>query len=135
MTIILIIEEDLGFLFWLGQALTSPDLNPLPARSVLQAQNLIRRFKVGVDLVIASPELPRMVDYARHLRKQRPQLGLIAALGYASNPDVVPAEFDAGRPKPNVRDGAEEEAWRQLVRRVLSNKTNGSLRRATGQNH
>lgn len=120
MATILILDDDLGFVFWLGQTLASPEFRPFPSPSVAEAKKLLRMLTAGLDVLIVSPELPGAVEFARDLQKRRPELRLIAALGYAPASSEAPPGFDAARNKPDERDEAEQAAWQHLVRRVFS---------------
>jgi ActR/RegA family two-component response regulator len=120
MATILILDDDLGFVLWLGQTLASPEFRPFPALSVAEAKKLIRQLSAGVDILIVNPELKGAVGFARDLRKQQRQLRLIASLGYSPDASEAPADFDAARNKPDERDEAEQAAWQHLVRRIFS---------------
>lgn len=120
MATILILDDDLGFVFWLGQSLVSPQFRPFPAPSVAQAKKLLRMLAAGLDILIVNPELDGALEFALDLRQRQRQLRLIAALGYAPASNEAPPGFDAARNKPDERDEAEEAAWQHLIRRVLS---------------
>jgi hypothetical protein len=120
MATILILDDDLGFVFWLGQTLTSPQFRPFPAPSVADAKKLLKNLAAGLDILIVNPELNGALEFARGLRMRQRGLRLIAALGYPPASSEAPPGFDAARNKPDERDEAEQTAWEQLIRRVLS---------------
>jgi hypothetical protein len=71
---ILILDNDLGFAFWLGQTLTAPHCTALPALSVDEASALIGEFKLKVDFLIMNPAMPGAVEFTRALRKEQRQM-------------------------------------------------------------
>ncbi len=71
---ILILDDDLGFCFWLGQALTAPQCETVPARSVAEATALIGRFKLKIDFLILNPSVPGAADFTRTLRREQKHL-------------------------------------------------------------
>ncbi|GEM_PF-3176224 len=71
---ILILDNDLGFSFWLGHTLTAPHCEALPARSVEEAARLIGHFNLKVDFLIVNPSLPGVSDFTRALRREQRHL-------------------------------------------------------------
>ena len=71
---ILILDDDLGFAFWLGQTLCAPNCETLPAKNVPEAAALIGQFKLTIDLVIMNPAVPGAADFTRGLRRQQGHL-------------------------------------------------------------
>jgi len=71
---ILILDNDLGFSFWLGQTLSAPHCEALPARSVAEAATLIEHFKLKIDFLIINPALPGAADFSRALRREQKHL-------------------------------------------------------------
>jgi DNA-binding response OmpR family regulator len=71
---ILILDNNLGFAFWLGQALSTSNCEALPAMNVTEATALIGRFKLEVDLVILNPSVPGAADFTQTLRRQQGHL-------------------------------------------------------------
>jgi DNA-binding response OmpR family regulator len=78
---IVILDDDLGFLFWLGQALSAPQCRALPAVTVAEAAALIDHFKLEVNLLIMNPAIPGAVEFSHALRKQQKQLRVATLTG------------------------------------------------------
>ena len=56
---ILIVDRDLGFIYWLGDVLIHADYQPWPACSVSDAFAVVgRKPIVPLDLLIVNPRLP-----------------------------------------------------------------------------
>lgn len=88
---ILILDNDLGFSFWLGQALTAPNCNALPATTVKEALALITEFRLKIDFLIMNPAVPGATDFKKALRKSQGQLRVATLDSEISDP---PKGFD-----------------------------------------
>ena len=62
MATVLIINNDIGFTFWLGQTLNEAGYATLPARGVSDAVELLSEHKVQPDLLIINPASPGVLD-------------------------------------------------------------------------
>lgn len=71
MATILILDNDLGFCFWLGQTLTTPQCKVFPATNIAEAVALIAQFKLKIDFLILNPEVPGAAEFARGLRREQ----------------------------------------------------------------
>ena len=54
---VLIVDEDLGFIFWLRDIVTEAGCLCIPALNSLQAISFVRELKVEIDLLIVKPSL------------------------------------------------------------------------------
>lgn len=55
---ILIVDNDLGFVLWLGQILTDVGCQAVPALRCQDTAPLVEELNLGLDMVIANPGLP-----------------------------------------------------------------------------
>ena len=74
MATILILDNDLGFCFWLGQAMTASQCKAFPATTIAEAFTLIAQFKLKVDFLILNPAVPGAMDFMQALRREQRQL-------------------------------------------------------------
>jgi DNA-binding response OmpR family regulator len=65
---ILILDDDLGFVFWLGQTLDAAGYDSLPAKGVPEAIELLAQFRLRIDVLIARCTLPHVAEFANALR-------------------------------------------------------------------
>ena len=105
MVTILILDDDLGLTFWLGQVLTAPHCETVPARSVSEATALIRQFKLKIDFLLMNPSLPGAADFKRALRREQRHLRVATLdspdreeLGRTSGPSRTRSTVPARRP-------------------------------------
>src|SRR5690242_6812075 len=73
-TTILILDNDLGFCFWLGQALIGSHCKAFPATTIPEAVTLIAQFKLKIDFLILNPAVPGAMDFMKALRREQRQL-------------------------------------------------------------
>ena len=64
MKTVLIIDSDLGFVFWLGRILQGAGCEVIPAKSSAEASVLLSELSTGVDLLIVDSRLAGVVDFA-----------------------------------------------------------------------
>lgn len=74
MATILILDNDLGFTFWLGQILSAPHCTALPAFNVAEASELIEHFNLKIDFLIMNPAIPGAEEFTCALRKEQGQM-------------------------------------------------------------
>ena len=79
MVTVLIIDNDLGFVFWLGQILNEAGYAALPAKSASEAVDLMSGNNIEPDLLIINPSLPGVARLVAGLRRFRPGLKVIAS--------------------------------------------------------
>jgi response regulator RpfG family c-di-GMP phosphodiesterase len=77
---VLIINNDIGFTFWLGQTLNEAGYATLPARGVSDAVELLSEHKVQPDLLIINPASPGVLDLIADLRRSQVRLKVIASI-------------------------------------------------------
>jgi hypothetical protein len=112
---VLLVDSDLSFVFWLGQALDLAGCEALPARSTAAASELIREHRLSVDTLVIDPVLPDALSFVAGLRESRPQLKAVAALpGLPSDPTDLPG-FNAIRRKPEHYTSEAQAEWIGLI--------------------
>lgn len=120
MITILIVDDDLGFAFWLGQALDRAGYETWPARSVAAAESLLAEVKLPVDLLVITASLPWAPVLAVHLARTKADFKVIAVCDELG--DVVEqfSKVSAVHQKPQTIDAAAKLEWVQFVRGVLA---------------
>ena len=119
MKTVLLVDDDLGFAFWLGQALDRAGYETWPAQSVPAAESLLATVRLPVDLLVINVSLPRAPAFAIHLGRTRADFKVIAV--YEGPDDVVQPfpEASAAHHKPTTIDTVAKLEWVQLVACVL----------------
>lgn len=117
MRTVLLVDEDLGFAFWLGRALDGAGYETWPARSVAAAESLLSEVRLGVDFLVINASLPRARSFATHLGRSRADFRVIAI---CEESGAVQTFFGATaiHTKPKAINAATAFEWVQIVRRV-----------------
>ena len=68
---VLLVDDNLGFAFWLGQALDRAGYETWPARSVPAAESLLEEVPLAVDLLVINASLPRAPAFATRFGPQQ----------------------------------------------------------------
>lgn len=115
--LVLIVDDELGFVIRLGVTLAENGYSTLPADTASTAQQLIHEVRVTPDLAIVNLELAGTVKMIEALHRANPALKVIAV------EDVTPIT------RPIAVDATHSRAavdWVATVKRVLD------LRNASG---
>jgi DNA-binding NtrC family response regulator len=117
---VLLVDDNLGFAFWLGQALDRAGYETWPARSVPAAESLLAEVPLAVDLLVINASLPRAPAFATNLGRAKADFKVIAV--YEGAADLVESfpKASAVHQKPQTIDIAAKLEWIQLVRVVLA---------------
>jgi len=118
MKTILIIDDDLGFVFWLGRVLAHGGYEVLPAKGFSDASTLLSDLNAEVDLLIVNPSLPGAADFVNALRRSRPNAKIVFALdddqpaGQIQNADIIARKL-------LPEDAAAATLWLRVVEQAL----------------
>jgi DNA-binding NtrC family response regulator len=117
-TTVWIVDNDLGFVWWLGEVFTEAGCRTLPALSCEQALALIKNLGVGIDLLVVNPQLPGVVKMLQSLSRAHPNLKVVT-IGKASA--VLPAALrpQASLERPSASDSISRPEWLKRVRKLL----------------
>jgi len=120
---ILIIDSDLGSVFWLGQLLDSSGCESLPAKSLSDAKALLAELRIKVDLLILRCSIPGAAAFADGLRWSQGHLKTIGLL--ADNEQISEGEpqMDAWLQKPLQTDDVSKSDYLDLINWVLVKNT------------
>ena len=121
MTNILIVDTDLGLVFWLGQILDAAGYETYPAKGVAEAVSLMSQLHLRIDALIIRPTLEGAQAFASELRnRQRGHLKAIALLADPNEETECPWFWDSSHVKPELPDQEARGSFLTLVRGVLS---------------
>lgn len=117
-TTVWIVDDDLGFVWWLGDLFNETGCRALPALACDQAVSLIKALKVGVDLLVLNPQLPGVVKMLQTLRSSYPSLKLVlidkpsAPLSNVIHPRAI-------LERPSGSDKISRLDWLKKVQKLL----------------
>ena len=115
--VVLIVDEDLGFVWWLGQIFSQAGCQVVPALSSAQTDSLARDLNLKVDVIVVNPELEGVSE-------------VIGALSTARHPKIVAirnhnssargaVQADATLERPSGWGPVSEQEWLGCVRRLV----------------
>lgn len=127
---VLIVDEDLGFVVWLGRALFDAGYQALPATTGSDAIARLAHFGATIDLLVVSPEISELAELARYLRLPQRQIPTIAATEGEGPVGPLPADLDlsVSFPKPSVPNTEAQQDWLDLIQNVLARAMRLALR-------
>lgn len=128
MKTVLLVDDDLGFAFWLGRLLDGTGFDAWPAKSAADAAVLLQSLSARPDLLIVNLACPGTVPLAEDQRSRGTRIiGLCpdeAARGSA------PPQVDEWYGKPRELDSLSKLEWLTRIERLLNSSAAGPARRA-----
>ncbi|MBZ5595222.1 MAG: hypothetical protein LAP39_23505 [Acidobacteriia bacterium] len=119
---VLIVDNDLGFAFWLGRILDAAGYETLPAKGIGEALALLREVPVRIDVLMVLCSLPGANVFAAELRgSQRGLLKTIALIDQDDERSESMAAWDGWQIKPKLPDGIARKIFLSLVQSILTN--------------
>jgi hypothetical protein len=115
--VVLIVDEDLGFVWWLGQMFSQAGCQVVPALNSGQTDSLARDLNLKIDVIVVNPELPGISELINSLSSARP-LKIIAIRN--SDTRVRGAmHAHATLERPSGWGPVSEKEWLGSVRKIV----------------
>jgi len=115
---VLIVDQDLGFVFWLGEIFTELGCPAVPALDCKQAVSITRKLNLAIDLVVVNAWLPGVSKMMEKLScAGRPLKVVVIHEGNVETISKLPA--DAILEKPPRPAAISREGWLNRVRDIL----------------
>jgi len=115
---ILIVDNDVGFAFWLGQGLHQAGYTAFPAESAPRAKAILDELKIAVDLLIVDSALPGAAGLVESLRYLNPNLKVIVLIDNDPGQDQIP-DADAFCLKPFGTDKASRQNLIAQIEKII----------------
>jgi DNA-binding NtrC family response regulator len=113
----LIVDDDLGFVWWLGELLHEAGYGAIPATRAVDAIPLVKSLKIKIDLAFVNPSLPGAERMIEHLAAEGPIKVVVISEG---------SELSAGRirahailERPSGWEVFSRQEWLRKLRRIL----------------
>jgi hypothetical protein len=106
---VLILVQDIGFQFWLGQGLSTAGFSVIPAKTPSQARKLIAKHEMSIDLAVVDPRLSGIGSFVDGLKGRQGYLRVLS----------MPVEAKATRSAMAEPEPSREE-WVNRIRRSLT---------------
>ena len=116
---VLIVDEDLGFVLWLGKLLSEGGYNTVPGLSCQQALSHIRELNVLIDAVIVDPTLTGVSEMLQSLRTTESSLRIVFTRAPLIDVrEALPAHATLSKPQSWEPNAPEE--WLLEVQKALT---------------
>jgi ActR/RegA family two-component response regulator len=112
---LLLVDDDLAFVFWLAFGLEAHGLQTVPAKNSTAARALLGRIEFPLRAAIVNAALPGTARLVKDLRRRQPDLKVISLAGASA---AALAGSDAALERPSEFDDAAKAEW---VRAILTN--------------
>ena len=111
----LIVDDDVGLIFWLGDIFGKAGWNIVPALNCRQAVSLAAMWELYIDVVVVNPALSGVPEMINTLsRVHRPKIVII------HDPEVEAAfPVDAMIDRPDLETSVSRAKWAERLRRLL----------------
>lgn len=126
MKTVLILDDDLGFVFWLGHVLDAAAYSTLPAKSVPDAVLLVTQLGLTVDVLVINLSLAESLDFITALHSSQRDMRVVGVVNDPMEPVNIPG-VHAVRLKPSIRNEAAKVEWLQYIQRVLANQRHAGM--------
>lgn len=117
-TTVWIVDDDLGFVWWLGELFTEAGCRALPALGCDDAVSLMKKLHVGIDLLVVNPQLPEFVELFQALSRANTTLKVIT-IGNVPKSVSDMIHPHATLERPSGSDPISRSEWLKKVRKLL----------------
>ena len=115
---VLIVDDDLGFVWWLGDIFIEVGGRALPALNCGEAVVLTKRFGVEPDLIILNPSLPGASKMLQSYVQTKPHLKIVT-IGPPSKALATSIHVHATLERPSQMEPILRTEWLEKLRKVL----------------
>jgi hypothetical protein len=122
--LVLIVDDDLGFVMWLGEVFNELGCQPVPALHCREALELAEHLKLPITSVVINPGLPGAAPMLQALLVANPGLWVVLIRNPAVQALDIQARAILDRPSP--WEPISRSEWLAKVRRVLFQASAGA---------
>jgi hypothetical protein len=115
--VVLIVDEDLGFVWWLGQIFSKAGCQVVPTLNSEQTVSITQDLNLKADVVVVNPELAGISEMILALSSARPPKIVAIRNHNSSVPNALHA--DAALERPSGWGSVSEKEWLGCVRRLV----------------
>jgi DNA-binding NtrC family response regulator len=114
----LIVDDDVGFILWLGEMLTETGYQTVPALQCRQALTLVKKLDLRVDVLVVNPELRGAARAMKVLASEHPRLRVVLICNSSTPPAVLDSNH-AKLERPSAWEPISRPQWIAKIRKVL----------------
>lgn len=114
--LVLIVDEDLGFVWWLGELFSEAGCQVVPALSPDQTDSITQELDRAVDVVVVNPELAGISEMIRNLSQS--QVPKVVVIRDQDRPDSG-LFAHATLKRPSSASQLSQQDWLRQVKRLV----------------
>jgi len=119
----LIVDDDVAFVFWLGEMFTANGYQAYPALNCRQALALAKKLALQIDVLVLNPKLRGAARAMEVLSNGRPSLHVILIRDPSESATSVPDSTHPALDRPRAGAPVVREQWIAQIRKVLMRAT------------
>jgi hypothetical protein len=113
-----IVDDDLGFVWWLGEIFVQAKCQAVPALSCAQALSLMKKLSVGVDLIVVNPHMRGLSAMLDTINRTNGEFKIVT-LRKPSEPPVNDLISKITLERPSGADRLSRPEWLKKIRKLL----------------
>ncbi len=114
----LIVDDDVAFIFWLGEVLAESGYQAVPALHFRQALTLTKELALRVDVLVVNPNLRGAERAVQMLASAQPSLRVVLIRDPPA-PGTVPVSVQPVLERPAAWEPISRPQWVKKIRKVL----------------
>jgi hypothetical protein len=116
---VLIADNDLGFVLWLGEVFSELGCQAVPALHSRQALTLAKRLNLRIEALIVNPDLPGAARMVKALTAANPGVSVVFIGNSAAQTSTGGSQAGARLQRPAPWEPISRAEWVVKVRKVL----------------
>jgi len=116
---LLIVDNDVGFMWWLGELLLEADYHAVPALNCSQALAAVKRFNLEIDLLVVNPALTGVPRLLASLERPGHDLRIVLIREGPIGLKYPGFRYDATLTRPSSGDPITRTDWLRKLRTLL----------------
>lgn len=114
----LIVDDDVAFIFWLGELFNENGYQALPALHCRQAVTMAKKMDMRVDVLVVNPKLRGASRAIAALKSAKPGLRVVL-ISDPSAPETTPDSTRATLERPAAWEPVSRPQWITKLRKIL----------------
>jgi hypothetical protein len=116
---LLIVDSDVGFLWWLGEIFTEVGYQALPALNCSQALAAVKKFHLQIDLLVVNPALTGVGRLLASLERSGRDLKIVLIREGPIGLKYPGFRYDATLTRPSGWEPVSRPDWLRKLRNLL----------------
>jgi hypothetical protein len=116
---LLIVDNDVGFLWWLGEIFTEAGYRAVPALNCSQALAAVKKFQLQIDLLVVNPALTGVARLATSLERLNRDIKIVVIREGPIGLKYPGFRYDATLTRPSGWEPISRTDWLRKLRTLL----------------